>query len=88
MQARTFREVMAMSGDATLVSCRFETGILEITLELWEDDYFVTIYIPTEIVRVDGPDFLKELSPASLSFGPCGHSGGTRDVSRLLCAFQ
>ena len=47
MQARTFQEIVAMSGDSTVMSCKFETGILEITLELYETDDVVTIYIPT-----------------------------------------
>ena len=59
MQARTFQEIVAMSGDSTVMSCKFEKGILEIALELYEDDDVVTIYIPTEIIRVDETDFLK-----------------------------
>ena len=53
MQARTIQEIVAVSGDSTLLSWKFEKGVLEITLELYDDDVEVTIYIPTDIVLAE-----------------------------------
>ncbi len=62
MQARTFQDIVAMSGFSMLLSYKYEKGILEITLELEEPEVEVTVYIPTDIVRVDDLSFLKNRS--------------------------
>lgn len=53
MQARTIQEIAAVSGDSTLLAWKFEKGVLQITLELYDDDVEVTIYIPTDIVLAE-----------------------------------
>lgn len=53
MRARTIQEIVAVSGDSTLLSWKFEKGILEVTLELYDDDVQVAIYIPTGIVLAE-----------------------------------